>query len=193
MSDAARKRATYDDVLAAPENMIAEIIDGELVLSPRPMPDHSGVSSELRSMLGDPFGRGRGGPGGWIILFEPEVHLGEYVLVPDLAAWRRTRMAHLPRGHHIDVHPDWVCEVLSPSTGKRDRTVKLDVYGSLGVEFCWLIDPRERTLEAFRFENQRWVRLAAFANDAKARVEPFDAIELELGLLWADQEPLPSP
>ncbi len=169
--------------------MIAEIIEGELVLSPRPMAGHSVASSELGNLLGPPFGRGRGGPGGWLLLDEPELHLSAYVLVPDLAGWRRERLPSVDADQHIDVVPDWVCEILSPSTGRRDRTIKLDVYGLLGVGHCWLVDPRERTLEVFALDHRRWVRLAAYANDALVRVPPFEAIELELGLLWADQKP----
>ncbi len=186
MADPARRRATYQDVLDAPPNKVAEIIDGELELSPRPAAPHSAASSALGAELTLPFGRGRGGPGGWIILDEPELHLGENVLVPDIAGWRRERLPHVGSKVGFTLAPDWLCEVLSPATERRDRTDKLPIYARHGVAHAWLVNPLERTLEALELRDGLWVILGAWRDDARVRVAPFDAFELELGVLWAD-------
>ena len=184
MTEPAKRRATYQDVLDAPDDSTAELIAGELVLSPRPASGHSETTSGLGYALGPPFHWGRGGPGGWILLFEPELHLTGNVLVPDLAGWRRQRLPQVPRSTHIDVTSDWVCEVLSPSTSKRDRTTKFSVYAELRIGHYWIIDPTQRTLEVYQLEGRRWLLLGTFSDNAKVRAEPFDAIELELELLW---------
>jgi Uma2 family endonuclease len=136
--------------------------------------------------LGGPFDQGRGGPGGWFVLFEPELHLHEDVLVPDLAGWRRDRMPRPPRTAAFTLAPDWVCEVLSPSTRALDRAVKLPVYAREGVRHVWLVDPEARTLEVLRLEGEHYSLLATHAGPARVRAEPFDAIELELAFLWGE-------
>jgi Uma2 family endonuclease len=182
-----KQPATYQDVLDAPEHMIAELIDGALYLSPRPGPAHTNVSSLLGAELIPPFSRGRGGPGGWIILDEPELHLGSRVLVPDLAGWRRERMPNVPEEHQFTIVPDWICEVASKSTEKFDRTKKLGVYASAGVKHAWLVHPVHRTLEVLRLEaDGAWKIVAMYSDDERGRAEPFDAIELELDALWKD-------
>jgi Uma2 family endonuclease len=187
MADPAKKRATYEDVLAAPEHMIAEIIDGELRLQPRPGKPHAAAASALGEELGPPFKRGRGGPGGWIILFEPELHLGADVLVPDLAGWRRERMPVLTTEEpYFTLPPDWICEVLSPRTEAVDRSKKLPIYAREQVGHVWLVQPLQRTLEVLRRQGAEWVIAGVFEGNAMVRAEPFDAIELELGVLWAD-------
>lgn len=186
-----KRRATYQDVLDAPEHMVAEIIDGELHLSPRPGAPATSVASNLGDELGPPFKRGKGGPGGWIIVDEPELHLADDVLVPDLAGWRRERMPVVPGGAAFELSPDWVCEVLSKSTEKRDRTQKMRIYARSGVQYLWLVHPRRRSLEAFRLHDGKWLLIATLKDDERARVEPFDAIELDLPSLWADL-PLPT-
>src|SRR5437016_825432 len=137
MADPAKKRATYEDVLRAPEHVVAEIINGELRLSPRPGKPHARATSSLGIELGGPFDRGRGGPGGWIILDEPELHLGEEVVVPDLAGWRRERMPTLDEAAYFTLAPDWICEALSKSTEADDRADKLPIYAAAGVEHAW--------------------------------------------------------
>ncbi len=186
MADPVRRRASYEDVLNAPPHHIAEIIDGELHLQPRPAGAHSAVSSTLGEELGPPFKRGRGGPGGWIILDEPELHLGSEILVPDLAGWRRERLPAVPDEPFFTLAPNWVCEVLSPSTEKVDRLRKLPIYAREGVEHAWLVNPKQRLLEAWRLESGRWLALGVYADDARVRVEPFDSFELDLSVLWAD-------
>ena len=186
-----KKPATYQDVLDAPEHMVAEIIDGELHLSPRPGGPATSVASFLAADLINPFSRGRGGPGGWIILVEPELHLGDDILVPDLAGWRQERMPVVPEAAYFEVAPDWICEVLSRSTEKRDRLQKLRIYARAGIQYAWLVHPRRRTLEAFKLQEGRWLSIATLGDSDRARIEPFDAIELDLGLLWANL-PLPT-
>ncbi len=185
-----KRRATYQDVIDAPENMVAEIIDGELHLS-RPAGPAQSVVTVLTGVLEPPFGRGKGGPGGWIILFEPEVHLLEDVLVPDLAGWRVERMSVVPEEAQFRIPPDWVCEVLSPSTEKRDRTQKMRIYAAAGVQYLWLVHPRRRMLEAYRLHDGKWLLLTTLTDDDRARIEPFSEIELDLATLWT-YLPLPT-
>ena len=133
-----------------------------------------------------PFDHGRGGPGGWWILDEPELHLRTDVLVPDLAGWRRSRMPKYPDCAYFTLSPDWLCEVLSPSTSRLDRAQKLAVYARERVPHAWLIDPLARTLEVLRLDSGRWTILATHAGAEVVRAEPFAEIELELSSLWAD-------
>lgn len=187
MPQEATRRATYEDVLASPRHMIAEVIAGELRLQPRPAKPHAAAASALGEELGPPFKRGKGGPGGWIILDEPELHLGEDIVVPDLAGWRRTTMPELVADEpYFTVVPDWVAEVVSPGTAKYDRTDKLTLYRVQRVGWAWLVDPLAHTLEVYRNDPEGWVLRGTWRDDASPRAEPFDAIELDLSALWAD-------
>ena len=185
---AVKRPATYQDVLDAPPNMVAEIIRGALHLHPRPAMPHGFASSSLGGELDGPFQKGRGGPGGWWILDEPEIHLGDEIVVPDLAGWRRERMPRIPRAAYTTVAPDWVCEVLSPSTRNTDRTDKRDIYGEHGVKWVWLVDPDDRMLEAFESRNGVWTLIAALHGDVEVRVPPFEAVGFPLVSLWSDDE-----
>ena len=185
MDPAEKRRATYQDVLDAPEHMVAEIIGGELRLSSRPSGPAKTTASVIGHELGPPFMHGRGGPGGWLILWEPELHLGEEVVVPDLAGWRCDRLPLVPDAAFITVPPDWVCEVLSRSTEKSDRTEKLPLYAASNVQYAWLVHPRRRTLEAFQLQDGKWRRTAMYTEADRARIEPFDTIEIDLARLWA--------
>lgn len=182
----AKRRARYEDLLAVPEHKVAEIVDGELVVSPRPAIPHAKASSALGAVVGGPFGFGTGGPGGWVVLFEPELHFGDDVLVPDLAGWRRERMPTAPKAAFISLAPDWVCEVVSPSTEKLDRADKLPIYARERVAHAWLVNPLARTLEMLALDGARWALVATFAGDRKVRAIPFDAIEIDLTLLWPE-------
>jgi Uma2 family endonuclease len=177
--------ATYDDLCAVPENFVAEMFDGELYASPRPALQHAHAVSVLGFELGGPFHRGRYGPGGWWILDEPELHFGADVLVPDLAGWRRSRLDALPSTPYFTLAPDWVCEVLSPSTETIDRVKKLGIYARAEVPHAWLVNPVLQTLEVLALASGRWTLAATHEGRAPVRAEPFDAIELELGALWA--------
>ncbi|HEX8699491.1 MAG TPA: Uma2 family endonuclease [Myxococcaceae bacterium] len=186
-----KREATYEDLLALPENLIGQIIAGELIASPRPANDHAVATSTLGGELLGPFQRARGGPGGWWIIDKPELHLGKDVLVPDLAGWRRTHLPVVPRKPFFTLAPDWVCEVLSPSSVGIDRVRKKHIYAREGVEFVWILDPVGRTLEAFQLQEGRWLELGSWGDDERVRVAPFDAIELELSALWLPEEPAP--
>ena len=178
--------ATYQDVLDAPPHMVAELIGGRLRLSPRPASPHVLASSWLQVEIGGPFGKGRGGPGGWWILVEPELHLGADVLVPDLAGWRRERLPHYPEAPFFEVPPDWACEILSPGSRRTDLIDKRAVYGASGVRHLWLVDPIARTLEAFELRESAWVLIAARKDADEIRVAPFDAVAFPLSALWPD-------
>ena len=180
----APNRASYRDVLDAPPNMVAEIVGGVLRTHPRPAPLHAFASSGLGASLGPPFGYGRGGPGGWWIIDEPELHLGEDVLVPDLAGWRRERIPTLPETAWFTIAPDWACEVLSPSTRALDKGAKRAIYAREQVSWLWLVDPEVRTLEAFELRDGHWVLLDTVTGNAAVSLPPFEAIAFDLGDLW---------
>ncbi len=179
----ARKRATYDDLKRVPDHQVAEILDGELTVSPRPSLQHALVSSSLVAILTPPYQHGRGGPGGWWIVHEPELHLGFEVMVPDIAGWRQERL-RIPKGVGIKVAPDWVCEVLSPSTKNIDRRVKMALYAQEGVSYLWLADPAPKTFELYRLVNGSWLPVAQYQGDVVVRAEPLDAIDLDLAVIW---------
>lgn len=181
-----RRRATYDDLCQVPDDKVAEILDGELIVTPRPALRHARASSGIGGHLWGPFQGGRGGPGGWWILDEPELHLIDDVVVPDLAGWRRERLPAVPDTAYMTLAPDWVCEVISPTTERMDRSRKMRIYAREGVTHLWLLDPLVRTLEVLRLEGARWVLLGTHSDTDVVRVEPFEAIEIELTTLWPD-------
>ena len=183
---AATGKATYKDLLAVPENLVAEIIFGVLETHPRPAPKHTLVSSVIGNKLGPPFHHGDNGPGGWWSLDEPELHLGEHVLVPDLAGWRRERMPELPETAWFELAPDWVCEVISPSTARLDRGPKREIYCQFKIPYLWHVDPDPRTLEAFELHDGQWLLIASLSGDEEIAVAPFAAAPFGLGALWAD-------
>lgn len=180
------QQATYEDLLALPEKVVGEIICGRLVTHPRPGPRHTRAYSALGVEIGGAYDRGVGGPGGWWILDEPELHLDADVLVPDLAGWRRERMPRLPQTAWFELAPDWICEILSPSTARIDRVEKLPIYSRHSVGHVWLIDPDQRTLEVFENRAERWTLLVALADDARVSQPPFGETSFELSALWAD-------
>lgn len=166
--------------------MVAEIVDGELFASPRRAPRHAVAASALGGDLHPPFQQGRGGPGGWWILDEPELHFGEDVLVPDLAGWTRERLPGMPQEAYFTLAPDWVCEVISPHNERHDRARKMPVYAREGVRHAWVVDPLEQSLEVLRLEAGRWILLATHRGDEIVRAEPFLAIEVDLLDLWGE-------
>jgi Uma2 family endonuclease len=184
-----RRQATYEDLLQVPDIFIAEIIDGELITSPRPAFPHARAASSITQDL-SPFDRrpgSPGGPGGWWILFEPELHLGADILVPDVAGWRRERMPALGNIPYSEQAPDWVCEVVSPTTGRIDRIRKMRVYARECVGHVWLVDPLQRTLEIYRLEGQHWVVVGTHEEAEMVRAEPFAALELDLSRWWLEE------
>ena len=185
-----KRPATYADLEAVPEHLVAEIIDGVLRTHPRPSPRHGLSALALGTKLSEPFQNASGGPGGWLFIPEPELHIGPHVLVPDLAGWRRERLPALPETAYLDVVPDWICEVLSASTERRDRTVKSRIYAELGVSHFWLIDPRQQLLEAFELIKGQWLLIGTWSSADIVRAPPFDAIALSLATLWPLDRPL---
>lgn len=184
-----KRKATYDDVLAAPEHQVAEILDGELFLSPRLATPHARASSIVGSQLVDAFDREAGDPprpGGWWILDEPELHFDQDVVVPDIAGWRRERLTRIPNAAWIEIAPDWLCETLSPSTARIDRTCKLRIYAREGVRHVWLLDPLARTLEVLVLDGDRWAIASSHGADDVVNAEPFAAVAIELSRLWLD-------
>ena len=184
-----KRRATYEDLCKVPDTMVAEIIDGELIVTPRPASPHARVTSVLAGDLGLPFDRPPGDPvtpGGWWLLFEPELHLGSDVIVPDYAGWRRDRLPALPNVAAFDLAPDWVCEVVSPTTGAVDRGRKMRIYAREQVGHLWLIDPSGRTLEVCRLKDGRWIVASTHDGTDAVRAEPFDAVELRLARWWLE-------
>jgi Uma2 family endonuclease len=191
MSVIRKKPATYDDLVRLPENLVGEILDGELFASPRPAPTHANSASVIGSDLNGPFHRGSGGgggPGGWWILYEPELHFRRDVLVPDLAGWRRERMPRLPQTVGIELAPDWACEVVSPSTEQIDRSRKMRIYAREQVAHLWIVNPVLRTLEVFGLLDGRWVLEIVHEGNERVRIEPFDAVELDLERWWLPED-----
>ena len=179
-----KRRATYADLLALPANVVGQLIDGELIVSPRPAPRHSIATSHLGGEITGPYDRGRGGPGGWLILDEPELHLGEHVLVPDLAGWLREHMPRVPETAWFELRPDWICEVLSPSTAILDWTRKQDIYRQHGVPWLWFVDPASRTIEVLRLSAQDLLVAGTFGGEGEMRIPPFDAVAIDVGAMW---------
>jgi Uma2 family endonuclease len=182
----AQKLSLYDQLMGLPEGLTGEILNGQLYTQPRPAGPHALVESSLEYELFGPFHKGRGGPGGWWIIIEPEVHFirDTEVLVPDVAGWRRQRMPDIPRDHRFEVVPDWVCEILSPSTAGKDREIKLPIYAHYGVQYVWLVDPLARTLEALGLQDGKWVQLGSFRDDDRVSIAPFAEISIALPDLW---------
>jgi Uma2 family endonuclease len=185
MAEPASKTATYEDLAEVPSHMVGEIIGGELRMQPRPGPRHARAASRLGASLDGPFDRGVGGPGGWWLLDEPELHLGREIVVPDLSGWRVDQMPELPDTAYFEQAPNWICEVLSPSTAADDRADKMPIYAAAGVDHAWLIDPLLRTLEVYRRRERQWLLVRTHRGDETASIEPFNQVPLELGMLWA--------
>ena len=186
MSETARRLATWDDLSRTPDDgRVYEVLDGELEATPRPVPAHNRAQSALAGEVHPPYDRGRGGPGGWWILIGPDVVLGPHqIVVPDLVGWKRARLPDLTSERPITTVPDWICEVVSPADRGRDRVRKADLYLRAGVPYYWIVDPAERTLEAFEATGGRWVRLGAWTDGDTPGIAPFDAVELDVAGLF---------
>jgi Uma2 family endonuclease len=189
MAEPAKRRATYADLEAVPPHLVAEIIYGALVTHPRPSARHAGASFTLGNKIGPGYQSGEGRPGGWVFLAEPELHLGDNVVVPDLAGWRRERLPAYPDSAWIETPPDWVCEISSDLTERNDCNDKRAIYGAAGVPNLWLLDPRIKLLEVFQLTAGHWLLISTFANDAELRAVPFDAVAFPLGDLWPLDQP----
>jgi Uma2 family endonuclease len=179
-----KRRTTYQDAEPVPINCVGELVDDTLYTSPRPASLESRAVSRLEMLLGRPFDLGEEGPGGWVILSEPELQLGEDALVAELAGWRRERMPELPHTEAFTLAPDWVCEVLSPATAALDREKKMQAYARAGVSHLWLVDPHQQSLEAYRLEDQQWTPQGQWSGGGTVHAEPFAALPLKLAPLW---------
>lgn len=188
MKAKARGHATYEDLLRVPEHLVAELVDGELYTFPRPRLRHARVSLRLSAKLYSAFDSGESGPGGWLIVVEPELRLQDDALIPDLAGWRIERAPDDPDAARIDIAPDWICEVLSSSTRRFDRAIKLGVYAKHSVGYAWLMDPVDRTLEIKQLHEGHYLDLAVHS-EGVVRAEPFDAIEIDLTMIWGSPAP----
>jgi Uma2 family endonuclease len=187
----ARKLATYEDTLAYPEGTRTEILAGEILVQPGPSNEHQYFQAGMSRRVGGPFGSDRT-PGGWWILPDVDVRFTLHDVVrPDHSGWRRTRLASPFGKRPIDVIPDWICEILSPSNFRHDRGRKSDLYAAHGVGHLWIVDPLERLLEAYALQSGRWLRLAAYDDTVTARIPPFEAIELDVGELFPPLDALP--
>lgn len=191
MSSPAPNLATYADLLALPSDVRAEVLAGEIVSAPAPLPRHSHVQGSARRFIGGPFqdDDGRGGPGGWWVFVEVDIAFGPHDIVrPDLAGWRRERLPRPGSVRPIEVAPDWIGEVLSPSTAARDRVHKRNLYARSGVPHYWLIDPEARVLEALTLHDGAWLEVGVYDETSSARIPPFEAIEIEVGRLFLPRD-----
>ena len=176
--------ATYADIEALPPHVRGEILFGTLRIQPRPASPHIGAASGLGMMLGGPFQMGRGGPGGWIIYDEPELHLGPHVVVPNLAGWHRERLAGKLGASWIDVAPDWICEVLSDSTRGFDKRDKMRIYATYQVTYLWHLDPVSRVLEVYTLQGKDWLLVGTFVGLDMVAAPPFESNPFLLNELW---------
>lgn len=177
-------RATYDDIVKLPDFKIGELVDGQLYATPRPALRHARLAVNLVIELGTRYDQSRVGPKGWHLLFEPEVHLGEDVFVPDIAGWRMERLASIPDTAWAETAPDWVCEILSPSTSSYDRVVKLPAYARYGVPYAWIVDPVLRTIESWVRDGSEWRPAGTWPAASPILAPPFDIVAIDLSLIW---------
>jgi Uma2 family endonuclease len=186
--------ATIQDLEALPEGSRTELINGRLSALPRPTGAHLKATNELFYELQGPFSRKKGGPGGWLFVIEPQLYLvgkkgREHSMIPDIAGWRRERLAEVPRSYRFDITPDWVCEVISESSRVQDRQEKPPIYLSCGVSFYWLIEPEARELEVWKAAEDVWQVFGVFSREDKVKAASFGEVELDLSVLWIPREP----
>lgn len=189
MSEPARKKAAYEDLYDVPDNMIGEIIDGELIVTPRPSRRHTLAASRLSAGLISfyDFGRG-GGPGGWIIIVEPEIQLGKHTMVPDLAGWKVERFPIKEDHNWISVVPDWICEILSPWTAGLDKAEKMPIYARHEVAHAWLLDPGHKTLDVYKLKSGGWYLAESYGERNRiVRAEPFSELVIDLTEIWLQE------
>lgn len=176
--------ATYADLEALPAHLTGEILFGELIAYPQPVLRHMKVAASIQSLLFPPYEIGRNGPGGWIFIHEPELHLGEHVCVPDLAGWRTTRLPHVLSEAYLELPPDWICEVSSRSTEKYDKGPKREIHAACGVPFLWQADHEARFIETFKLADGQWVVTKPIGETGTIDVAPFDAASVDAALIW---------
>ena len=182
----------WEELRLLPENVVGEIFNDELVVSPRPSPKHAGAVSRLAASISGPFDLGNGGPGGWRIFFEPELHFEKppqksekkNVIVPDIAGWKTEKMPEFPKTAHFELSPDWICEVLSPSTARHDKISKMSIYAVNNIPHYWIVDPINKILETFILQDEAYRMEMTFGGNDRVSAPPFGAFEFNLGILW---------
>jgi Uma2 family endonuclease len=180
------KPPTLADLDALPPGIVGEIIEGVLYTMTKPRMRHQRTATRIGGKLSDPFDAGPGGPGGWWIVNEPGIELPNDTkeISPDVAGWRRERMPEMPGDEPIRVVPDWLCEILSPTTRRHDLLRKQPYYAKVGVPFMWLIDLDARVLTAYRLEGTAWLTVGTYSEETEARIAPFDAVPLNVASWW---------
>jgi Uma2 family endonuclease len=186
MSKVIERPATYEDLLKVPDHLVAEIVDGELFTSPRPASPHAFAAGTLFATLVARLQRGQGCPAEWWFLFEPELHLGADVLVPDIAGWRKIHMPRVPNVPWFEQTPDWVCETVSVKTARLDRIRKLPRYAHHGVPYAWIVDPVAQGVEVYRREGEHMLLFSTHEGPGPMKAEPFEPCELDLNDLWLE-------
>jgi Uma2 family endonuclease len=193
MSQSARRGATLEDFWAIPEGeRFHELIDGELIEKAHPSGQHGGTMGGIIAAVRPPFQRKPGGqyPGGWWIMPDVDILLEARSIVrPDVAGWRRERCPEQPKGMPVELMPDWMCEILSPSNASNDTVKKLRLYHRAGIRHYWIADPQEATLTVMRWSAEGYITVLSAERHEKVRAEPFDAIELFVGSMFGDDEP----
>lgn len=185
-----QKKATYADIQRLPDALRGEILAGELYVAPRPSPIHQKAMTKMTVQLGGHLGGNEGDERGWIFLTEPELHLNDEVIVPDLAAWKAKRVtSQFYSQAWVSVTPDWICEIQSPSTARIDRITKRRIYLGLQIPYYWLVDPLAKTLEALKKNENHWIEVGFHGGDEKVRIEPFQDLEIELSTFWPPESP----
>jgi Putative restriction endonuclease len=190
MAQSKSKLATYADIEALPPHVVGEILFGSLHTQPRPARRHVVASGRMSGILGPPFEFGQGGPGGWVLAAEPELHLGPHVAVPDLAGWRAERLVGRGDGAYFEEVPDWICEIHSPSTKWVDRGPKRLLYATYAVPYLWYLDPVTQLLEVYKRQDSDWLLTHTFVGGQAVSAPPFDAITFDMKLLWPFDKPL---
>jgi Uma2 family endonuclease len=183
--------ATADDLARLPPDVRAEVIGGEIVEKESSSGEHGNAQGTVIGRLHGPFHRKPGGgqPGGWWILPEVEIELAPHeVYRPDVAGWRRDRTPSCPRGKPVYIRPDWVCEVLSQSNASNDLVKKLRVYHRFEVGHYWIVDPQHETLTVLRWTPDGYLAALTAGRADRVRPEPFEAVELPVGVLFGDDE-----
>ncbi len=206
MTEPARKVYTYEDILALDEKLHAELLDGMIYIdgvplgsvvptvgmAPAQLPRHAKSQRVLGKIIGGPFDddHGDGGPGGWWIFIEVDVLLASGTVRPDLSGWRRERLPQ-PDVRPIATRPDWVCEIISPTSIRQDRVAKRRAYAKAGIPHYWIVDPDARTLEALELQSDRWLEVGTWSEGDVARIAPFEPVEVPVGRLFLPPETRP--
>jgi Uma2 family endonuclease len=179
--------ALWAELEALPPGVRGEIIRGTLYTQ-APTPRHQDIAGAVAGDLRTPYHRGRGGPGGWLILNAPGIRLTpKEEFIPDVAGWRKERLPRIS-DEPITIAPDWICEVQSKSTSRYDLQTKRPFYAEIGVGWLWYVDPEHKTLSVHRLERGRWVEMGIWSGADKVKAPPFDAVEIDLAEWWGDDE-----